>query len=349
MELSSPQTQHKSIVFIESLRVIASFLVIVNHTNSDVFLSRSPDAVWFFSLTYFYVCRIAVPIFVIIAGYLMLPRQYSYRKTLSLILRILSCLVLFSGVYYLYYRYTGEVPGINPKFFIRWVIREPITNAFWYLYMYLGLLVMLPFLQKLAGAMEQRDFHVFFLISGAFYGVLPIIQHYYPEFTLSGYFDISLFGGYICLMLAGCYIRRYCSVSRRQSAIALIVFCLITAGNVLLTYWEFRRNDGSDYLFYGDNSLLPLVATSIAVFIAAQGISFRPKTAAWIAALGNLTFGIYLLADFYLYLLHPIYDTLILREYPIMLAVLLYELSIFVASAVTAWLLKKLPVLRKIL
>lgn len=349
MELSTPQTGRKSIVFIEFLRILSSFLVIVNHTNSDIFLARFPGPVWFISVTYFYVCRIAVPVFVIIAGYLMLNRQYSYRKTLSLIFRILSCLVLFSGVYYLYYRYTGEVPGINPKFFIRWIIREPITNAFWYLYMYLGLLVMLPFLQKLVSTMEQRDFHIFFLISGAFYGVLPIIQHYYPEFTLSGYFDISLFGGYVCLMLVGCYIRRYCSVSGRQSAIALIGFCLITAGNVLLTYWEYLRNDGSDYLFYGDNSLPPLVAASIAVFIAAQGISFRPKTAARITALGSLTFGIYLLADLFLYLLHPVYNALILREYPILLCVLIYELSIFFAGATCTWVLKKLPVLRKVL
>lgn len=349
MELSTPQTERKSIVFIEFLRILASFLVIVNHTNSDIFLARAPSLVWLISVTYFYVCRIAVPVFVVIAGYLMLNRQYSYRKTFSLIFRILSCLVLFSGVYYIYYRYTGEVPGINPRFFIRWIIREPITNAFWYLYMYLGLLVMLPFLQKLVSAMEQRDFHVFFLISGAFYGVLPIIQHYAPGFTLSGYFDISLFGGYICLMLAGCYLRRYCTFCRKQCGIALIVFCLITVGNVLLTYWEYLRKDGSDYLFYGDNSLLPLVAASIAVFIAAQGISFSPKTAARITSLGRLTFGIYLLADLFLYLLHPVYEALILREYPVLLCVLIYELSIFSASATCTWILKKFPILRKIL
>lgn len=349
MELSTPQTERKSIVFIEFLRILASFLVIVNHTNSDIFQTRLPGPVWFASLTYFYVCRIAVPIFVIIAGYLMLNRQYSYRKCLLLILRILSCLVLFSGVYYLYYRYLEVVPGINPKFFLQWITREPITNAYWYLYMYLGLLVMLPFLQKLISAMERRDFHVFFGISGAYYAVLPIIQHYCPNFTLSDYFDISLFGGYICLMLAGCYLRRYCTFSRKQSGIALVVFCLITAGNVLLTYWEYCRNYGIGYLFYGDNSLLPLLAASIAAFIAAQGISFSPKTAARISSLGSLTFGIYLLADLFIYLLQPIYDTLILGGYPILFDVLIYELSIFFAGAICTWILKKLPVLRKIL
>lgn len=74
MELSTPQTQRKSIVFIEFLRILSSFLVIVNHSNSDVFQTRVPGPVWFASLTYFYVCRIAVPVFVIIAGYLMLNR-----------------------------------------------------------------------------------------------------------------------------------------------------------------------------------------------------------------------------------------------------------------------------------
>lgn len=349
MELSTPQTQRKSVVFIEFLRILASFLVIVNHTNSDIFLARTPSPVWFASLTYFYVCRIAVPVFVIIAGYLMLDKQYSYRKTFQLILRILSCLVLFSGVYYIYYRYQGIVPGINPKFFLKWITREPITNAFWYLYMYLGLLVMLPFLQKLVSAMDRRDFHVFFLISGAFYGVLPIIQHYCPELTLSIHFDISLYKGYIFLMLVGCYLRRYCTISRKQSLIALGVFCLITAGNVLLSYWEYFRNDGSDYIFYGDNSLLPLLLASIAVFCATQGIRFGPKAAALVCSFGRLTFGIYLLADLFLYLLQPIYDALILRGYPIWVDVLVYELVVFFSGAICTWILKKLPVLRKIL
>lgn len=349
MELSTPQTQRKSIVFIEFLRILSSFLVIVNHSNSDVFQTRVPGPVWFASLTYFYVCRIAVPVFVIIAGYLMLNRQYSYRKTATLILRVLSCLVLFSGVYYIYYRYLEVVPGINPKFFFQWITREPITNAYWYLYMYLGLLVMLPFLQKMVSAMERRDFHVFFLISGGYYAVLPIIQHYVPNLTVSKYFDISLYEGYICLLLVGCYLRRYCTISRKQSHIALGVFCLITAGNVLLSYWEYCRNDGIGYIFYGDNSLLPLLLASIAAFCAAQGISFGPKASAWICSLGSLTFGIYLLADLFLYLLQPIYDALILGGYPILFDVVIYELAVFFAGAACTWLLKKLPVLRKIL
>lgn len=349
MELSTPKTDQKSIVFVEFLRILSSFLVIVNHTNSDIFQTRTPDPVWFASLTYFYVCRIAVPVFVIIAGYLMLNRQYSYRKCFLLILRILSCLVLFSGAYYIYYRYQEVVPGINPKFFLQWITREPITNAYWYLYMYLGLLVMLPFLQKMVSAMDRRDFHVFFGISGAYYAVLPIVQHYVPNLTLSRHFNISLYESYICLMLVGCYLRRYCTISRKQSLIALGVFCLATVGNVLISYWEYNRNDGVGYIFYGDNSLLPLLIASVAAFLATQGISFGPKAAARISSLGSLTFGIYLLADLFIDLLQPIYDALILEGYPILFDVVIYELSIFFSGALCTWILKKFPVFRKIL
>lgn len=47
------RTEDKRIVFIEMLRIFACFLVIVNHTNSTIFLQSAPSVTWFLSLTYF--------------------------------------------------------------------------------------------------------------------------------------------------------------------------------------------------------------------------------------------------------------------------------------------------------
>ena len=38
--------------FIDVLRVIACFLVIVNHTNSWIFLNLTPSPTWYASLTF---------------------------------------------------------------------------------------------------------------------------------------------------------------------------------------------------------------------------------------------------------------------------------------------------------
>lgn len=349
MELSTPQTQRKSVVFIEFLRIFASFSVIANHTASDVFLNEAPGALWYSSVLYFLLSRTAVPVFLMIVGFLMLDKQYSYRKILTLLLRTLGCLFLFSGGYYVFYRLIGKVPGINPKFFLTWILREPITNAFWYLYLYPGILLVIPFLQKMTAGMKKRDFHVFFLISGFFFGLFPIICHFFPTATIPSHFNVSLFHSYFFMLLAGCYFKRYCPPRDRWGLICLGYYLLCCILSTLLTAQVYWKNDGTDYLFWADNNLLPLLLASAAVFYGASCIRFGPGISRRILSLGRLTFGIYLFGDFFILLLKPIYSLLIRCGIPTFPALVCFDLLIFFSGAICTWILKKLPVLRKIL
>ncbi|MDE6107380.1 MAG: hypothetical protein K2F83_01730, partial [Oscillospiraceae bacterium] len=54
--------------YIEFIRIAACFLVYVNHTNSDIFYNRTPSLTWFLSLTYFFISKIAMPLFLLIMG-----------------------------------------------------------------------------------------------------------------------------------------------------------------------------------------------------------------------------------------------------------------------------------------
>lgn len=67
-------------VYLDFLRILACFLVIVNHTNSDIFLNSSIGITWFVSITYFFICKIAVPLFVMISGAVLLGKKDSYKK-----------------------------------------------------------------------------------------------------------------------------------------------------------------------------------------------------------------------------------------------------------------------------
>ena len=56
-------------IWLDVLRVLAAFLVIVNHTNSDVFQSVTPaNGTWWLSIAWYALCKIAVPLFVMISG-----------------------------------------------------------------------------------------------------------------------------------------------------------------------------------------------------------------------------------------------------------------------------------------
>ena len=72
-------------VWLDVLRSIAVFLVIVNHTNSVVFQSVTPaNGTWWLSIAWYALCKIAVPLFVMISGAVLLGREDTMTHTASL-------------------------------------------------------------------------------------------------------------------------------------------------------------------------------------------------------------------------------------------------------------------------
>ena len=94
--MNEPEKKTKT-AYLELLRIIACFFVIVNHTSSGIFLSRTPnDKTWWVSVTYFFACKVAVPIFLMISGTLMLGKIDDYKKYFFHILLKIQSIVLNS-------------------------------------------------------------------------------------------------------------------------------------------------------------------------------------------------------------------------------------------------------------
>lgn len=67
-------------VYIEFMRIAACFLVIVNHTVNQIVCAFPVSHTWFCATTYFFVSKIAVPLFLFIMGGLMLNKEDSPKK-----------------------------------------------------------------------------------------------------------------------------------------------------------------------------------------------------------------------------------------------------------------------------
>ena len=124
--------------------------------------------------------NIAVPIFLMISGCTLLTKQDNIKKTFSRVLRIGLALIVFSFVYEVYRFAAGQIQTLSIKRFLLFIYEQQTTMGYWYLYMYLGLLLMLPFLQKLFAAMQRQDFLLFFGISAFFIGFWPLVVEYTP-------------------------------------------------------------------------------------------------------------------------------------------------------------------------
>ena len=196
--------------WLDALRVLAAFGVIVNHTNSKVFQALTPqDAQWWLSVGWYYVSKMAVPLFVMVSGACLLPRRDSPRKVLGRMARILAALLLFSYAYYLYdaWVYWGLWPRMaDLGTFLSLVWTQQITDSFWYLTFYLGLMVMLPFLQRLASALSGRGIAALAGICLLWDGLWPLAAHYVPAICpacLSGCAAVyRICGAVLCRALA---------------------------------------------------------------------------------------------------------------------------------------------------
>lgn len=337
-------------VWIDFVRIIACFLVIVNHTNSQIFINTTPSVEWFVSLIYFFVSKIAVPLFVIISGYLLLDRQDSYYTNFRRIMRMVIVLFFASLGYYIYFVSLGRIcSSFSWAEFLGIIVKGPMTGAFWYLYLYIGLLIMLPFLQKLVKGMERKDFYVFFAISAVVYGIWPILEHYAPVLTLSKDLEIPLFASYVTMLMLGYYFKKY-AVSRKNAKIwSAVIFVVTIAFNVIATYSEYTyvSQDSNKYLFLDERTLFPIVLAACCVFYIFKDMKLRGFVGQVISLAGGCVFGIYLLSDFLIGYFQFVFDFFSRYMSPL-LAVLIMEGWIFVLGFVVVYVMKKIPIIKEL-
>lgn len=346
-------------VWMDALRILAAFLVIVNHTNSHVFQASTPaHGTWWASIIWYYISKLAVPLFVMVSGACLLPRQDSYRKAAWRAGRVLIALLVFSYGYFLHdaWVYYGLWPrSVQFGAFLELVWTQQIADSYWYLYFYIGLMLMLPLLQRLAHAMRGRDLGYLMGMCFGLSALWPLIVHYVPGLELPSYFDAPLFTAYIGLFFAGHWVRKAFVPTEKSLPGAGVALLLSLAASVLLTRLEFSRvADGANYWFMDDRmhpSILTIL-TSVSMMMLAKGQLSRPlpeRTERVLSSLGGCTFGVYLLQD---WLIAQTEDRLFLpltNIMPAVPAVLVWELAVFAVAVLAVWWLRKLPGFRRIL
>lgn len=329
------------IAWLDTLRVLCCYLVIVNHSYDAIGIAAVSRPVRLISFMILYSVKIAVPIFLMISGWTLLNKSDSIRKTLSRFLRIVVIYILFSAVYEI-----NSSGTFRPSYFFHTVYTIPITNAYWYLITYAGLLLMMPFLQKMAKAMRREDFLFYFAISFIFIAFYPMLEKYTDLSMYSDHFRLPLFGTHICYVLLGYYFMHH--NKRRFPAVLLVCVPILCAALcTALTEFSFITSQGKTYLFMDNIALLPTVLSSICVFTLFSRLNVSGHAARIIAHLGRLSFGVYLLSDLALSRLMPVFDALMNVMHPLA-AVTLYQLLTFAVSLAAAQLLTKIPLIGKL-
>ena len=343
-------------IHLDFLRILAAFLVLVHHSELMELLDHTQSGIrgiFVLSCMTSYVF-VNVPLFFMISGALLLGREESdrviYGRRFPRFLLLTFLVNLFTYVYRCY-------PSFIAGDFFRGFFGGIMDETHWYLYAYLGLLVCLPFLRRAARGMTHTEAIVLVCMRFLFYSLLPglnCITNYkgYPPVPVSSAFTVPLAVVDILFFpVMGYYLEEklpWEKVDWRWAAASVAVICGGIGAGALMNCHAGLRTSAS-------GSLLRLFsyAAAMATFVLAKYLFTRGRCRQWFEGIlktaSSLMLGVYILEP----VLRPAVKPLLIGwmgegASPAITAGW-YCVSGLVVYAAITWLLKKLPVLRKIL
>lgn len=345
VSMSSARSRNANL---DLLRILSAYLVIICHTIWFIQLNElsAPVRYGIFMVQAF--SKIAVPVYFMITGCTLLTKSDSIRRTLQRLLRIACVLIVFSIVQELLPLHRpADLLAFRLPSFLEFIYRQPAIDAYWYLYAYIAILLMMPLLQKLVKSMSKSDFAYFFAISFFVFGIWPVVVEYTPISEYTYHFTLPLFSTNICYLLMG-YAFIAVPHKKQPAALLLLLLVLSIAVNAAFMNHDHLATGGAYHQFMDNIAFLPMLIATGCFFALICRIPLNGRAAAVCTELGRCSFGAYLLCDLFLEVLAPVFYPLraAFGQIP---ALLLYQLLILASSVVTAAVLRRLPLLRKIL
>ncbi len=157
----------EKIVYLEVCRITAVFCIMYQHTGgrgADAWVYTESAWVYASSLIGTIISGIGVPLFWMVSGALLLSKKESWKKVYGKrIPRFTGVLIIFSVIRYFYLCIMKGYDGHVGDFFWHFCTQE-IFLPYWFLYEYLGILLVLPFLRKMMQNLTEQEERILFAL-----------------------------------------------------------------------------------------------------------------------------------------------------------------------------------------
>ena len=341
------------VAYADLLRTLAVIGVIVYHlAQSQMGSAAVGGQAWTVFNVYSSLTIWCAPVFVMLSGMFMLDPKRGLplgKLFFHNILRLLVCLAFWGGLYAVVGYLTA---GGN---FSWWGLWNAMVNALkgnthyhlWILYVILGLYLVTPVLRGFCKGASRGDFHYFFLLWFLFSSLLPMAFRVWPGTTavLKFWYDrlqVQVVLGYAGYSIAGYYLKEYLLSRVAEAIIYVLGVCgaIVTVwGTAVLSRWAGRTNEAL-WDFFSPNVVCFSVAI-VVLFRYVLGVSEERSRRQRLSGAARITFGIYLVHDFFLMLLRFLHITT-LSFIPVAAVPALAAL-VFLLSFAVAWLLSRIP------
>lgn len=340
----------KRYVYLDALRILAIMCVIFNHSGvNGFFLYTTTDnfIVQCVSIFISSFCKIGVPLFFMISGALLLRKEESYKELFfKRILRYIVILIVFCFIHFVYRVHRGEI-SFHIADFVRSTATGQIYMPYWFLYSYLGFLIGLPILRRMAKVLEKNEFLYLFLIyviAGGIFGILARTQVGSIAVAIPFTADV------IAYPLLGYFIVNRIEQTEYTVKNLLILIALAVVGlgiDVAVTQYDYHTFGGWSEAGLSLFIIFPAAAVFYAVKYFFDKKSLPTVLENIICIMGSCTFGVYLLEG-YIKDYCGIIQKYMCLVMPNALAAIIYLFCIMIIGVIITFILKKIPVIKKL-
>lgn len=344
--------QNEKINCIEILRIVSMISVVLLHITSTAwFYVEQNTATWYIYNAMRCTCKWGVTVFVMISGAVFLRKEYISIRMLwgKYIKRIAEILIFWSFVYAILPLFKTIIYNGNMENWNIWggvksfILGE---NHLWYLYMCIGLYMMIPFMKEISN--DKNLLTYFIILSILFTIIIPSCQKVsifrdsvWNQFL--GKFSIQMVIGYPLYFFLGYY--WIFTGAKSNWRYLLYVF----AGMVyLISIFLTARSGGKHFLVDGTMSIGNFIITN-AVFVFGMKLSERliyyRNLQIWINKAASFSLGIYLVHMLFVRSVTKWVTTSFTNPW---LVVGVITIIVMGGSFVMCYIIKKIPILCKL-
>lgn len=295
---------------LDVIRIFAVFSVIAVHffLNSE-FYSQSVIGNAMFGIIFVRsFLMICVPLFLLLTGYLM-SRKVLSRKYYLGIVKTLGIYVLASIACIIYKNI--KTPGIyGIKGSILGILNFSAANYSWYIEMYIGLFMLIPFLNLMYHGLKNKKQKQGLIVTLLFLTAIPMVVNIFDFYTEGWWLMPSMSKEYNKLIpgfwlaiypltyyFIGCYLKEFGLSINKLFSWLFLLFALLFTGS-----FNYYRSFGENFVFgtwadYGSLFTVVLAVLIFHIIVETQWIKKLPSGVKTILKwLADLSLGAYLVS-----------------------------------------------------
>lgn len=342
------------VYYFSCLRAIACIGVVLLHTYFCAVLQWNPGKSESVMSMMVRNCMLwAVPCFIMVTGALLLnPEKAITLKDIygRYIRRALWALVLFSFIFALFDFALDGTMGFG-KMLVNWAVNLFTGGSWlhmWYLYMLIGLYVLLPVFRAIVKNADDQTLKYTILVLFLFQSVLATIGFFLQNKTIAFYIPVSTV--YPLYFFLGYAIHNDKIAISRKSALSMLICSAI--GLLAVTYVGVQYSNQMLVQMSSSYAFILVVFQSVGIFALLK--TQEEKAAAdtklnkVLYSIDACSFGIYLM---HVLVIYTIYRALLINPYgtgSFFVLLLIAVIALGISWAVT-WLLKHVPWIKTII